>query len=388
MTHNPAPGDGIPAPVSLARDYPKLAASRIALTHDWLTGFGGAERCLEVFAELFADAPIFTSIYDEQRFSATFPPSRVRTSRLQSIPGAIRRYRSLLPLMPAAFRAFDFSGYDLVLASTHAFSKALTLSQNQRLACYCYTPIRYLWGERQEEYLQAVPPWQRALAASVTGPLRRADLAAAARVDQFIAISQEVQGRITRHYGRDSELLYPPVFTDRWTPVANPTRDYFLVVSRFVPYKRVDLAVAACAELGLPLKVVGTGPEEAVVRAAAQGSSAIDFLGFVPEAQLSDLYANATALLFTAHEDFGLVPLEANASGTPAIAFAGGGALETVIPGVTGEFFGAQTVEALKTTLAGFDSSRYDPVAMRRHAQTFGRESFEHRLCQLLEAGL
>ncbi|HYE78891.1 MAG TPA: glycosyltransferase [bacterium] len=377
--------------VDLARDFPRLAATRIALTHDWLTGFGGAERCLEVFAGLFPSAPIFTSIYDSGRFAATFPPDRVRTSALQRFPGAARRYRSLLPLMPTAFRGLDLSDHDLVLASSHAFSKAVRLTPKQRLVCYCYTPIRYLWGERQDEYRQAVPPWQRALAAGVVGPLRNADLAAARRVDQFIAISEEVRGRIQRHYSRDSEVLYPPVFTDRWTPAPNPSRDYFLVVSRFVPYKRVDLAVAACAELGLPLWVVGTGPEGARVRAAAARGgdpSCVTFLGFVPEGELSELYANARALIFTAHEDFGLVPLEANACGTPVIAYAGGGALETVVPGVTGEFFREQTVASLKAVLRGFDGSRYGPAALRAHAMTFDRAPFERRLCELLEAGM
>lgn len=349
---------------------------RIALTHDWLTGFGGAERVLEVLASHFPDAPIATSIYDAARFRTTFPVERVRTSFLQRWPGAIRRYRDYLPLMPLAFRQSDVRDAELVLSSCHAFSKALTLRADQVHVCYCYTPIRYLWGELQAEYLSALPRHKALALQFLSKGLRRADLAAARRVDRFIAISQEVRGRIQRFYNQDAAVIYPPVFTDQWRPVESPSRDYFLVVSRFVPYKRVDLAVAACAQLGLPLKVVGEGPEEGIVRAAAGDAACVEFLGFVDEGALRELYANATALLFTAHEDFGLAPLEANACGTPVVAYAGGGALETVRAGVTGEFFATQEIGALIDVLREFAPSRYDPGALRLHAETFGVAAF------------
>lgn len=349
---------------------------RVALTHDWLTGFGGAERVIELFAGHFPDAPIFTSIYDIERFRATFPPERVRPSYLQNYPAAVARYRDYLPLMPDAFRKLDLSGFDLVLSSCHAFSKALTLTSQQVHVCYCYTPVRYLWGELQEEYLTALPA-HKALALRMVAPgLRKLDRAAADRVDLFLAISEEVRGRIRRFYDRDSEVLYPPVFTDQWTPVEDPSRDYWLIVSRFVPYKKVGLAVAACARLGKRLKVVGEGPEEALVRTAAGRSEQIEFLGFVGESALRDLYANASALLFTAHEDFGLAPLEANSCGTPVLAYAGGGSLETVRPGLTGEFFHEQTVDSLADAIEAFDPGRYDSVRLRAHAESFGAGPF------------
>jgi len=366
----------------------RSTSPRVALTHDWLTGFGGAERVIEIFARHFPEAPIFTSIYDAARFGATFPPARVRTSYLQNYPGAVARYRDYLPLMPDAFRKHDLSGFDLVLSSCHAFSKALTLTAKQVHVCYCYTPVRYLWGELQEEYLSSLPP-HKALALRVVAPgLRRADRAAADRVDLFLAISEEVRGRIRRFYDRDSEVLYPPVFTEQWTPVDDPTRDYWLIVSRFVPYKKVELAVAACARLGKRLKVVGEGPEEEVVRAAAQGSDSIEFLGFVGESELQALYANASALIFTAHEDFGLAPLEANSCGTPVLAFAGGGALETVVEGISGEFFAEQTVDSLAEAIDAFDPARYDPARLRRHAESFGVDVFLAQLDAYLDRAM
>lgn len=357
-----------------------MTTPRLALTHDWLTGFGGAERVLKVLAEHWPSAPIFTSVYDPLRFATGFPAERIRTSWLNEFPGAQQRYRQLLPLMPGAFRAFDLRAYDLILASSHAYSKAVKLNDAQVLVCYCYTPIRYLWGELQAEYLAALPPVQALALQALTPALRRADLAAARRVNQFIAISQEVQRRIQRFYGRDSLVIPPPVFTDQWTPVPQPRRDTWLIVSRFVPYKRVEVAVAACAQMGVPLLVVGEGPQERAVRAAAQGADCITFRTRVSDTELRELYAHAKGLLFTAHEDFGLAPLEANACGTPVLAYGAGGALETIVPGVTGEFFAEQTATALAAAMATFEPSRYDPLALRAHAETFSTPVFLQRM--------
>ncbi|MEO7994983.1 MAG: glycosyltransferase, partial [bacterium] len=290
------------------------------------------------------------------------------------------------------FRSFDLASYDLVLVSTHAFSKAIRPVPRQVRVAYCYTPIRYLWGDLKEEYRATLPPIKR-LALDLMAPgLCRADLSAAKNMSAFIAISAEVQRRITRFYQRDSEVLAPPVFTDQWTPVDSPSRDYFLIVSRFVPYKRVDIAVAACARLGLKLKVVGTGPEESRVRDAAlvegKPSPHVEFLGFVEEAALRELYANATALLFTAHEDFGLAPLEANACGTPVIAYGAGGALETVVDGETGLFFREQTVDSLTEALKRFEPAAFAPATLRAHAETYATPLFTERLLALLEAEL
>jgi glycosyltransferase involved in cell wall biosynthesis len=358
---------------------------RVALIHDWLTGMRGGERCLEVFCELFPDADLFTLLHVRGSVSATIENRRITTSFLQRLPGAEARYRALLPLFPWAVARFDLRGYDLVLSSSHCVAKGVRVPRGALHVCYCFTPMRYVW-DLFDDYFGARAPWAvRLLMPPVAAALRRWDRATAARVRHFIAISRFVADRISRCYGREAEVIYPPVDCQRFR-LSEDAGEFYLVVSALTPYKRVDLAVEAANRLGVRLVVVGSGPEERRLRALA--GPTVEFLGWRADAEVADLYARCRALLFPGVEDFGIVPLEAMASGKPVLAFERGGVRETVVPleqGIespTGLFFAEQTVEALAEAIRRFEASahRFDPKALRAHAEAFDRPLFKERI--------
>ena len=355
----------------------------LALVHDWLTNMAGAERVILAMHDLWPAAPVHTALYAPEQLPAEFQPGAmdVRTSGLQRIPGATKRWRHLLPLMPLAFEGFDLSRYDVVLSSAHACAKGVLTPAETCHICYCYTPIRYLW-EMPGAYLAEAGPLQRLLWPPIGLRLRLWDFAAAQRVDRFIAISEAVKRRIAKHYRRDSEVIYPPVDTARFNATAD-REDFYLVVSRLVPYKRVELAAAACRTLGRPLKIVGTGPDEAKVRAAA-GPDA-EFLGFQTDEVVRDLYSRARALLFCGLEDFGLTPVEAQASGCPVIAYGAGGALETVVDGGTGLFFREPTEAAVVEAMTRFESWAWIAEACRENALRFDLAVFRKQLRAFVE---
>jgi glycosyltransferase involved in cell wall biosynthesis len=353
-----------------AMTLPKL---RVAIIHDLLVSYGGSEQVLLDLHEMFPDAPIYTTVFDPSRLPARFANLVVRTSFLQHIPSISRNYAAIVPLMPLAFKSFDLRGYDLVLSSAHAFSKAVIVPPGALHVCYCYTPLRYAWSH-QEEYLAHMP--MRALGRMVLDRLRKWDYAASQRVDRYIAISENVRDRIAKYYGKDSDVVYPAVNLARFhtTPGRERVDGSFLVVSRLFSYKRVDVAVEACTRLKLPLKVIGRGPELARLHGIA--GPTVTFLGEVDDHTLESEYRACRALLFTSDEDFGLVPLEAMASGRPVLALNRGGANETVVAGVTGGFYEDAGVDALIQALERFRPDDFDPLACRQRAEEFSVERF------------
>lgn len=350
-----------------------------ALVHDWLNQLGGAEDVLEALVEMYPAAPIFTSIYWPEKMPPRYRQRPIRVSFMDRLPGVHRYHQPYLPLYPLAFERFDLSGYDVILSNKSGFCHGVRKPAGAIHICYCLSPTRYVWGFEsyaEREGLGAAP---RAILKPVLGWLKRWDKAAAARVDHFIAISSEVRRRIAQFYERDSVIIYPPVATGRFAP-APPDQlgDYFLCVSRLIPYKRVDLAVRACTALGLPLLVGGEGRDRA--RLEKMAGPTVKFLGRVADADLPPLMARCRAFIFPGLEDFGIAPVQAMAAGRPVIAFAGGGALDTVIENKTGLLFREPTADSLTAALRLFDPSRFDSQTIRQFALQFDWKVFEQKL--------
>ena len=362
---------------------------RVALVHDWLTGMRGGERCLEVFCELFPSADLFTLLYVPGSVSPVIERRRIVTSFVQRLPQAAERYRSYLPLFPAAMRRFDFSSYDLVLSSSHAVAKAARQRPGATHVCYCYTPMRYVWDLYDDYFGARASRAARLVMPSVAAALRRWDRRTSVRPDRIVAISHFVADRIRRVWNRGADVIHPPVDVGRFTIAADPD-DYYLVVSALAPYKRVDLAIAAATRMRRRLLVVGTGPE--AHRLAALAGPSVEMLGWRSDADIAELYARCRALLFPTMEDFGIVPLEAMAAGRPVVAYGVGGATETVRgldatdTSPTGVFFRDQTVEALVAAMETFErnESRFEPKALRARAEAFDRPIFRDRISAYL----
>ena len=347
------------------------AGRNVVLGHDWLTGMRGGERVLQLHGEAFPDAPLVALFANPSAVCETIRNRTIICSRLQRFPGVTRYYRYLLPLMGSAARAVKVPQGDLLLTTSHCVAKAFRPSPGMRHMCYCFTPMRYAWLF-QNEYLG---PVKSVLAAPLLAHLRRWDRETSVGVDRFVAISRHVQARIQRFYGRESDVVYPPVDTQRYTPLSTPgTGDYDLIVSALVPYKRIDLAVRAYRNLSRRLVIVGTGTETAKLRALA--NERVEFLGWRSDDDVRELYRNCRLLLFPGEEDFGIVPLEAMACGRPVVAFRRGGATETVLEGVSGVFFDEQNVASLAAAVERALDTRWDATAIRAHAERFGIERF------------
>jgi glycosyltransferase involved in cell wall biosynthesis len=350
---------------------------RVALVHDWLNQQGGAEDVLEALVRMYPGAPVYTSMYAPGLMPATYQQWDVRTTWLDHLPGIHRHHQPYLPLYPLAFDRLRLSGYDMVLSNKSGFCHGVRVEPPALHICYCLTPTRYVWlladYARREGFGRGV----NALLPAVVALLRRWDYAAAQRVDHFIAISTEVRERIRRFYRRESVIIYPPVDTARFQPAASHD-DFYLVLSRLVPYKRIDLAVQACRQLRRPLVVAGEGRDRQRLQALA-GAEAT-FLGRVGDERAADLLARCKALLFPGVEDFGIAPLQAQAAGRPVIAYAAGGALDTVIEGRTGVLFRQPTAEALAQAVLALDELALDPASMRAHAASFDVSVFEQKL--------
>lgn len=354
---------------------------RVALVHDWLNQVGGAENVLIALKEIFPDAPVFTSIYDRERMPAVMRGWDIRTSALDRIPGIYRNHQAALPLYPFAWEQFDFSGFDVVLSNKSGFCHGIITPPETTHLCYCLTPTRYLWST--ESYLQreGVGRLRRWVLPPVLTLLRQWDANAARRVDHFAGISRAVQARIQKIYRADSTIIYPPVDTHRFAPGA--TQDYFFIVSRLIPYKRIDLAVKAFSELGWKLAIAGDGRDRAALEKIA--GPTVRFIGRVSDAELKSWMAGARGFLFPGEEDFGIAPLEAMSAGVPVIAYGAGGALDTVIENETGLFFRDATVASLKAALEEFATRTWDKARIRAHAETFDVEHFKRNILTWVE---
>ncbi len=343
---------------------------------------GGAERVFSHIAGAFPGAPIYTSIYNEREMRDLFPPTRVRTTFLQYLPGRDRYFRALAPLYPIAFESLDLRPYDLIVSSTTAWAKGVVTRRDAVHVCYINTVSRFAFD--YERYVRGfgVP--------RLAGPIVRRlvvwDKRAARRPTLFVANSRNVAERVLRYYGRGSEVLPCPVDVDRFT-VGPGAGDYYVLVSRLLPYKNIELAIAACALAGVPLHVIGSGPAESALRAVARGTRTV-FHGYLDDCSVNRIVGNARAAIVPGAEDFGLVPLEAAAAGRPTIALRAGGALETVIEGETGAFFDDANAASLASTLRGFDPLRYAPTHLREHALRFAPPRFIEGLRAIVDRAL
>jgi glycosyltransferase involved in cell wall biosynthesis len=356
--------------------------SRIVLVHDWLTGMRGGEKCLERLCRRWPDAPLCTLLHVPGSVSPTIEERRILTSVLQFLPGRERYYRYFLPLLPLAAR-WRLPPCDLVVSLSHCAAKAANPPPGVPHICYCFTPMRYAWHMREAYFGRLGRPlgW---LAGRVLAGLRAWDCATADRVTHFIAISRTIQDRIRECYGRDSVVIYPPVDTDFYHPAPVGRDDYYLVVSAFAPYKRIDLALAACQRLGRKLVVIGAGQDERRLRSMA--GSETTFLGWQSDESIREHFRRCRALLFPGEEDFGIVPVEAQACGAPVIAYGRGGAVETVLDGQTGVLFSNQTADCLAEAIERFEclQSTFDPRTARRQAERFHPSRFDAEFTRFL----
>ena len=355
--------------------------ARVALVHDWLNQSGGAENVLEEMVALLPGAPIYTSIYAPAQMPDAYRTWDIRTSFMQWLPGVTTHHQQYLPLYPLAFSRFALKEYDVVLSNKSGFCHGIGLGTPRPLhVCYCLTPTRFLWLYDQYREREQIGSVVNAALQPLLALLRRWDYAAAQQVDHFIAISRTVQERIQRIYGRESVVIHPPVDTSYFTPdPATPVGDYYLIVSRLIPYKRIDLAVEAFRQLPQKkLVIVGEGRDLPALRAAAGPN--VTFLGHQERSRIRELLRGCKAFLFPGLEDFGIAPVEAMSVGRPVIAFGGGGALDTVEPGVTGEHFAEQSAQSLASVLATFDPSHYDPLACQAQAARFSSTAFRTKL--------
>jgi glycosyltransferase involved in cell wall biosynthesis len=361
---------------ALRKRFPK-----VAISHEWLTIPGGSEKVVLQFLELFPDAEIYTTVYDPQPWPEAITRAQVHPSFLNRLPAAERIYPRLLPLMNAAFESFDLSGYDLVLSSNHACAKNVITAPGTLHVCYCHTPMRYAWdpGFFAGEQLGLA---ERALLPLLVGRLRRQDAIASARPDAYIANSRHVAARIRKYYRRESTVIHPPVDVERF--LGTPRRDggYYLFLGRLVPYKRADLAVAACARLDRPLKVVGSGRGGDLL--AELAGPRTELLGFVEDDALAEIVAGARALLFPGEEDFGMVPVEVQAAGVPVIAYGRGGAADSVVDGVTGILYDDPGVDALCDAIERFEQTSFDEQELRTRAAAFSPERFRREMSEFL----
>ncbi|MDE0330286.1 MAG: glycosyltransferase [Nitrospinae bacterium] len=378
---------------------------RVAIVHDWLTGMRGGEKCLEVFCEIYPEADIFALFHQPGSVSGAIESHRIYTSPLQRIPGARRRYRYTLPLMPTAVRMFPLEDYDFILSSSHCVAKGAKGGYRTYHLSYCHTPMRYAWSG-YEAYFACLGGAVRWFFPLLVEYLRRWDNEANKGVHDFIANSYTVAERIRRYYARQAEVLYPPVDTEFYLPRNKRVSDYYLMVTAFAPYKRVDAAIEAFGRLGRPLKVVGEGQDFDSIRAL--GKSNVEFLGWQDDETIRELYSGCRAFILPGEEDFGITPLEAHACGRPVLALGAGGALETVVgvnaqeyeppPGFipwneetapTGLFFSSPEPASIEEAVLAFEKmeGRFSPEAARKQAERFARENFKKAAAERFRQG-
>jgi glycosyltransferase involved in cell wall biosynthesis len=354
----------------------------VAIVHDWLTGMRGGEKVLEAICELYPNATLYTLVQVPGSVSARIERHRIKRSLVQRLPRSGEFYRQYLPLFPTMVEWFDLDHYNLVISSSHCAAKSVIPSGAATHVCYCHSPMRYAWDQFSSYFgPEQVGEFRSRLLRPVLARLARWDAATAGRVDRFLANSQYVAGRIRRYYNRGSTVVYPPVDTTFYRPPASwpaqPSESTFLVVSALVPYKRVKIAIEACRRIGARLRIVGRGPEEARLRLSADSN--VEFMGWCSDEDIRDLYSQSTAVLLPGTEDFGMVPVEAQACGIPVVAYGEGGARETVVDGETGVLVAEASAAAFADGLERVRSLRFDRAAIRAHAERFSRAQFMNR---------
>ena len=355
---------------------------RVAIVHDYLNQAGGAERVVESFHRIWPDAPVFTTIADREAMPPSLQDADLRVTWMQHLPAWKRHFRAYLPLYPLAIEGIDLRGYDVVVSSSSAWAKAARAGPGAVHVCYCHTPMRWVWDYDRYVAREDFGALARLALPPVIAGLRAWDVRTARRPTHIVVNSRVVQERVQRCWGRTSELLHPPIEAERFA-VGTGAGRYHLVVSRLAHYKRIDLAVTAFTQLGLPLVIIGDGPARASLEAMAGPN--VRFRGRVADAGVADAMRECRGLVFPGEEDFGITPLEANASGRPVIAYGAGGALETVREGVTGVLFNAQTADALAGGVRRAAATTWDPIAIRRHAESFSATGFEARFRAIVE---
>lgn len=355
--------------------------SKIALVHDYFIQMGGAERVAIAMHDSFPSAPIYTTVALQHRLPKEMRAADIRTSPMQRLPGIEQRFRQYFMLYPFAIERFDLSSYDLIFSSSSGYAKGVRRRSDAIHVCYCHTPMRWVW--RYEDYVarERFSGITRSALPFFMWGLRKWDIRAARRPDFYIANSQTVAQRIREIYDRDAAVIPPPIDVDRFQ-LSDEIDDYYLVLSRLVPYKRIDLAIEACKRMKRRLVIIGDGPDRARLQALAGPET--EFLGRQSDQQVNRYASRCRALLFPGEEDFGMVPLEVNASGRPVIAFRAGGAVETVIDGITGVFFDTPQAKALMEAIEDFEARKWRPTVLREHAEKFDNKVFAYRVLQFL----
>jgi glycosyltransferase involved in cell wall biosynthesis len=364
-----------------------MASGSVALVHDYLLVLRGAERTFAAMAECWPDAPIYTLLYDEQGTRGRFADREVHTSYLQRLGVGQRGFRALLPVFPRAIRSLPLDRYDLIVSSSSAFAHGVIRSPTADHVCYCHTPFRYAWFERERALGEVPAPLRRPLGRTL-GRVREADRRASRQVTHYVANSSITQERIRAYWGRESNVVHPPVEVERFRPREEDSESFFLVVTELVRHKQVDLALEAATRAGVPIWVVGEGPERVRLEGRYGPPGQARFLGRVDDAELARLYARARALVLPNVEEFGIAAVEAQAAGRPVVAAAAGGALETVVDGRTGLLVDPGSAEAFVRALAETEFARFDPELIRRHAQGFSEAVFKQRLRAEVESAM
>jgi len=361
----------------------------VALVHDWLTGMRGGEKVLEAIAELYPDATIHTLLHVKGSVSETIERHPERRSFVQWLPSSARHYRQYLPLFPTAIEQFDFDGCDLVISTSHCAAKSVVVPGRTPHICYCHSPMRYAWDQFDSYFgPDQVGRVRSGLLRPALARLARWDRDTAGRVDRYVANSHYVAGRIRRYYNRGSTVVYPPVDTAFYRPEpALGPEAFLLAVSALVPYKRLDVAIGAASAARMPLTIVGRGPEEARLRSlAASAGGDVTFTGWLSDEQIRDLYRRCRAAVMPGVEDFGMVPVEAQACGRPVVALAEGGALDSIVDGVTGILVREPSVAAFADAFRDAASREFDSAAIRRHAEAFGKPRFQQAFQDVVDA--
>ncbi len=355
---------------------------KLALIHDWLNQIGGAEDVLETLVDMYPSSPLYTSIYWKEGMPTHWHDWDIRTSFIDRLPFAYKKQQVYFPLYPSAFERFDFSEFDVVLSNKSGFCHGVLTSAETMHICYCLTPTRYVWRYQQYAEQENLGTMTRAVLNPFLTLMRVWDRLAADRVDHFIAISEAIRQRIAFFYRRDSVIIHPPVDTERFEPSSTRTDDYYLFVGRLVPYRRLDVLIQAFNQMGRTLYIAGSGRDRERLESLA--NSNVKFLGFVPDEDLPGLFARCRAFMFPGEEDFGIAPIQAMAAGRPVIAFNGGGATETVIPG-TGVLFDNQTVKDIVQAVEEFETDAVSPSFIRRHAEKFDTKLFQEKIGRFVE---